>query len=370
MTDKKEWLLLFVRKFREILDSDGYREYREFFPAFCNTPYLSIELLEVYDKEGKHDGNIISFYSSEYGDQVKIVEQEKSFWGSFFKGVTYGLEYLTDYISKSGDLTNIQAFRKYYEFTQNYSTNFSLKEFRNSIDLPLNFLEQDVTNFIKKLIDKEILSKLKILTNNHLYEKAIFRISLLKVDEINEIIEFLDSEWSEIEESTKCEKFTKIFYVLGFEVIPIENLLSHRNFKDLNNLSHPELIAYDPNSNYILLFEELAKFDKKYLYKKDAVQKIIVRFNNLFYIENRKIDYLIITSEEISIDLNHYDYKYRVILKKTFTDLLKQVFNKELNQINIPENFQIRYNVIRLINSIKTLNYNNNNKREYNIIKD
>jgi hypothetical protein len=370
MTDKKEWLLLFVRKFREILDSDGYREYREFFPAFCNTPYLSIELLEVHDKEGEHDGNIISFYSSEYGDQVKIVEQEKSFWGSFFKGVTYGLEYLTDYISKSGDLTNIQAFRKYYEFNQNYSTNFSLKEFRNSIDLPLNFLEQDVTNFIKKLIDKEILSKLKILTNNHLYEKAIFRISLLKVDEINEIIEFLDSEWSEIEESTKCEKFTKIFYVLGFEVIPIENLLSHRNFKDLNNLSHPELIAYDPNSNYILLFEELAKFDKKYLYKKDAVQKIIVRFNNLFYIENRKIDYLIITSEEISIDLNHYDYKYRVILKKTFTDLLKQVFNKELNQINIPENFQIRYNVIRLINSIKTLNYNNNNKREYNIIKD
>lgn len=240
MKDKKEWLLLFVRKFREILYSDEYREYREFFPAFCNTPYLSIELLEVYYKKGEHDGNIISFYSSEYGDQVKIIEQKKSFWGSFFKGVTYGLEFLTDYISKSGDLTNIQAFRKYYEDTQNFLTNFSLKEFRNSIELPLNFLEQDVTNFIKKLIDKEILSKLKILTYNHLYEKAIFRISLLKIDEINEIIEFLDSDWSKIKESTKCEKFTKIFYVLGFEVIPIENLLDHRNFKDLNNLSHPK----------------------------------------------------------------------------------------------------------------------------------
>ncbi len=141
--------------------------------------------------------------------------------------MTYGLEYLTDYISQAGDLTNIQAFRKYYEYTQNYLTNFSLKEFRNSIDLPLNFLEQDVTSFIKKLIDKEILSKLKILTNNHLYERAIFRISLLKVAEINEIIEFLDSDWSKIEESTKCEKFAKIFYILGFEVIPIENLLSH-----------------------------------------------------------------------------------------------------------------------------------------------
>jgi len=66
--------------------------------------------------------------------------------------------------------------------------------------------------------------------------------------------------------------------------------------------------------NYILLFEELAKFDKKYLYKKDNVQKIIARFNSLFYIENRKIDYLIITSEEISIDLDHYNYKYRKIV--------------------------------------------------------
>ena len=56
--------------------------------------------------------------------------------------------------------------------------------------------------------------------------------------------------------------------------------------------------------------------------------------------ENRKIDYLIITSEEISIDLNHYDYKYRVILKKTFTDLLKQVFNKDTQKWETKRNKQ------------------------------
>jgi len=115
MEDKKKWLFSFVRNFREILDSEEYREYREFFPAFCNTPYLSIEHLEVYNKQGEHNGNIISFYSSQNGDQVKIVKQEESFWGAFFEGVTYGLDQLTDYISKAGDLTDIQSFRKYFE---------------------------------------------------------------------------------------------------------------------------------------------------------------------------------------------------------------------------------------------------------------
>ncbi len=360
MEDKKEWLLLFVQKFREILDSKENREYREFFPAFCDNPYLSIELQEIYDKQGKHTRNKINLFSSEYGDQVKIVKQKDSLWLSLLEGFSYGLKNLTDYMVKGGSLTNIPAFQKYYKDNQELLVNFSLQGFRNSIDLPLNFLESDVTDFIIKLIDKEIFSKLRVLTNNHLYQKAINRISLLRIDEINEISKFLESDWSKSEESIKCKKFARIFYILGFEVIPIENLLNHRNFKDLNIISHPELIAYDPNSNYILLFEELGKFDKKYLYKKDTVQNIIARFNNYFYLENRKIDYLIIAGKEVSINLKHYNYQYRVILKETFTNLLKKVFNEELNQIDISENFQIRIKIVELIDSLKNLNFSDN----------
>ena len=361
MEDKKKWLFLFLRKFREILDTEGYREYREFFPAFCKTPYLSIKLHELSDKQGKHTRNLIYLYSSDYGDQVEIVKQKVSFWVDLLEGISYGLKSLTDYIAKGGDLTNIQDFQKYYKFNQKFLAEFSLKEFRNSIVLPLDFIEKDVTEFIKRLIDKEILSKLKILTHDHLYHNAINRISLLKSNEIIDIMDFLDSDWSELEDSIKCEKFARIFYALGFEVIPIENLLDHRNFKDLNNISHPELIIYDLNSNYILLFEELTKFDKEYLYKKDAVNNIVSRFDNYFYIENRKIDYLIIASE-VTIDLKHYNYQYRVILKDSFTGLLKKVFNEELKQIDFLNDLQIRFRIIQLINSLKELNTYNTRK--------
>ena len=344
-----------MRKFREILDTEEYREYREFFPAFCQTPYLSIKLHELFDKQGKHINNLVYLYSSDYGDQVEIVKEKVSFWLDLLEGISYGLKTLTDYIAKGGDLTNIQELQKYTEYNQKFLADFSLKGFRNRIVLPLDFLEKDVSDFIKKLIDEKILSKLKVLTHDQLYRKALNRISLLKSNEIIDIMGFLDSDWSELEDSIKCEKFVRIFYALGFEVIPIENLLDHRNFKDLNNMSHPELIIYDLNSNYILLFEELTKFDKEYLYKKDAVNNIVSRFDNYFYIENRKIDYLIIASE-VTIDLEHYNYQYRVILKDSFTGLLKKVFNEELKQIDFLNDLQIRFRIIQLINSLKKLN--------------
>lgn len=367
MEDKKEWLLLFTQKFREILDTEKYREYREFFPAFCKDlyPYLNIELRELFDKKGNHTRNVLSLFSSKYGDQVNIIQKKDSFWLDFFSILFDSLGDFTNFIEKTKDksMKNILAFQKYYRDNQDLLPNFSLNDYRNTIDLPLDFLENDFSIFVKTLIEKEILLKLKILTHNHLYQKAINRISLLKIDEINKIIEFLDSDWSKIEDSSKCEKFARIFYIFGFEVIPMENLLDHRNFTDLNHISHPELIAYDLNSNYILLFEELAKFDKKYLYKKDAVQNIIARFKNYFYLENRKIDYLIIAGEEISINLDHYSYPYRVMQKDIFIEMLKKVFNKELNQIDFPENLQFRIKIREFIKSLKNLNlFDNINK--------
>lgn len=196
--EKEEWLLLFIQKFREVLDSKEYHDYREFFPAFCNNRFLSIELLELHDKKGVHEGNIISFYASKYGDHVKIVKKQDSPWEAFFEGVSDILQYLNDFLSKAEDLSDIQAFRRYYEYNQSFLPNFSLKEFKNSIELPLNFLEKNITTFIKVLIEKEILKKLILLTNNHLYQKAINRISLLKIEEIREILQFLESDWSEI----------------------------------------------------------------------------------------------------------------------------------------------------------------------------
>ncbi len=79
MEDKKEWLFLFMRKFRETLDPEEYREYREFFTAFCKTPYLSIKLYELFDKQGKHTRNLVYLYSSDYGDQVEILEKKLLF---------------------------------------------------------------------------------------------------------------------------------------------------------------------------------------------------------------------------------------------------------------------------------------------------
>ena len=360
MLEKKNWLLLFIQKFREILETEEYRGYREFFQAFCKDlyPYLSVELLEFYDKQGNHVRNEISLFSSDYGDKVEIVKKKDSFWQILFTSLLYSANEFVELYEKSNDksINGILAFQKYYNDRKDLLLNFSTKDYWNTINLRNDFLDQDPVKLIKKLIDKEILSKLKVLTTNHQYQRAINRISLLKDNEVEDIIEFLDSDWSKINDSSKCEQFTKIFYLLGFEVIPIESLLAHRKFKEFNNLSHPELIAYDLNSNYILLFEELTKFSKEFLFKKDSVQSIIAKFTNYFYLENRKVDYLIIAEKEISINLNHYKYQYRFIQKDTFVKILQKVFNTELNQIDCSQNVQFKVEIKKLIDLIKVVN--------------
>lgn len=72
--------------------------------------------------------------------------------------------------------------------------------------------------------------------------------------------------------------------------------------------------------------------------------------------ENRKIDYLIIAGEEISINLDHYSYPYRVMQKETFIEMLKKVFNRELNQIDFLEDLQFRIKIREFIKSFKNLN--------------
>jgi len=212
-----------------------------------------------------------------------------------------------------------------------------------------------MNKLIITLIDREILSKLRVLTHNHIYQKAFNRISLLKKNQIEEIINFLDSDWTKKEEVFKCKYFKLLFYNLGFEVIPLELILDHRDYRELNKISHPELIAYDLNSNYILLFEEVNKLKNTILYKKDSINKILTLFNNFFYSENRRVDYLIVAND-ISIDFSHYDFKHRIMQKKTIIEMLKNVFNTKLLDINFKNDLQIRVIIGRLINDLKNSN--------------
>jgi len=158
MEDKKKWLFRLIRKFREILDKEEYKDYQEFFPAFCSSPYLSVILREFYDKNGNHVRNILSLSSATYGDEVNITEERNIPWLDYVGNFLNSLNDFTSLVVDSGDasLKNIKAIQKYYWKNQEFLTNFSTQEYRNTINLPLDFLERDITKLIKALIDKDI----------------------------------------------------------------------------------------------------------------------------------------------------------------------------------------------------------------------
>jgi len=110
MKDKKEWLFKFIRNFREILDKEEYKEYQEFFPAFCSSPYLSVILRELFDKSGNHIRSVLSLSSSTYGDEVNIIEERNIPWFNSLVNFFNSLNDFTSFVVESGDasLKNIQ----------------------------------------------------------------------------------------------------------------------------------------------------------------------------------------------------------------------------------------------------------------------
>jgi len=92
------------------------------------------------------------------------------------------------------------------------------------------------------------------------------------------------------------------------------------------------MIIYDTNSNYIVLIEELTKLEKESLYKINITRSVIKKFSSFFPKSNRKISYLIIVNRRITIDLDHYNFKERFILKEELSDKLKEIFNPDFLQ--------------------------------------
>jgi len=201
----------------------------------------------------------------------------------------------------------------------------------HTFQLPLEFYEKEVQSFVKNIIRAKILKKLSESRANSLYRKSMNRLSIISQDEIQEVLDFLNIDWTSVDEKEKARFLDKILYYLGFEVLPLELMLNNDKYKELNHLSHPRIIAYDLNSNLILLIEELAKITREYLYKKDTIKSIVRLFDRFFPVENRKIRYIFIVNSGVSIDLEHYGFKEQIILKDEFTDKMIRIF--DLNEL-------------------------------------
>lgn len=222
------------------------------------------------------------------------------------------------------------------------------------ISLAKDFLKLNLTNVVKENIEKEILWSLRNLKRRINIRKSKNRLSLIDKKTLNDIITFLNADWTKMTDDQKVPYFDKIFFYLGFETIPLEIIKDYDKFNFLNNISHPEIIVYDLNSNFILLLEELKKIERKYLYKKDVINTIIEKFHSFLPTINRNINYTIIVNQPVTIDLDDYKFKHRIIEKNDFTNELLKVFKQDILKIKFSESRKISLNIEECINYIKS----------------
>lgn len=327
--EKKEWIFNMVEEFRRQIKNE-HSQYAEFFHVFSDkVPYVSLSLWNVeYDNvlkefelrvyktsfRDRFDGDNILHYKTTSGvptEEGLFIEHENhQYWeGTLWEEVDY-------------DETIQQSI-------------MGILYPEEIIMLPLDFLKNNIKEFVKRVIESTILNKLKNLQNQVILNKSLNRLSLLNQGEITNIRSFLDNDWTKLNDKIKTKMLVKIFSSLGFETIPIELLLHNPKYSEFNNKAHPEMIIYDINSNNIVLIEELTKLVRESLFKLDITRSVIKKFNSFFPKSNRKISYLIIVNKPITIDLDHYNFKERVILKEDLSDKLKEIFNPNFLQKNL-----------------------------------
>lgn len=345
----EKWLLDLVKEFRKILDKEEFSEYRESFRAFSrDVTYVYIQLAEYY-YDDVLESYEIRIYKDNYGDNVELGFKIK------LKSTS-----VTDLNEKARiDWLNDATINN------SYMVPIEIDEAGNVIDfdffyplqiisLPKDFLKLNLTNVVKENIEKEILWSLRNLKKRINVRKSKNRLSLIDKKTLNDIITFLNADWTKMTDDQKVPYFDKIFFYLGFETIPLEIIKNYEKFNFLNNISHPEIIVYDLNSNFILLLEELKKIERKYLYKKDVINTIIEKFHSFLPTINRNINYTIIVNQPVTIDLDDYKFKHRILEKNDFTNELLKVFKQEILKIKFSENREISSNIRECINYIKS----------------
>lgn len=216
--------------------------------------------------------------------------------------------------------------------TPDYSTGFSFNIFNIESD-------QMAKDFISKLTRELLERRTKTPINN-----AKIRLVCLNTTQKEDIIKKIRNlKGQKLTDEEKSVIIAKFFYFLGFEVFPIEELKHFQQFKDFQNKSHVDVIAYYPPINTIYLIEEIRKFGSTQFYKFDT--PILKRLQNFIDSEYKLTEHFIIIgkiSDDIKLpdrisvinikhgELEHYCSQILNINpeEKEFLDLLREIYKK------------------------------------------
>jgi hypothetical protein len=331
----KDWLEPFIGNFRAILDNN-YKEYREFFSYLF--PYVICKFFKI---EQDNISKTLIYLSKSNSSRDLVTPHLINF------------NDIRDDPSSTIDRMNDDDFERILTskgFLGDVDTNSPDKRYDIRITLPSNFLKIKPKLIIENEIKRVIFRKFNESRVNNLIRKSVNRLSLITEEDINKISDFLgllelssnvrfeEQEMKELA-NVNNEIFEKIFFYLGFEVIPLE-LLKRKKILESRNILYPNLIIYDLDSNYIILLEEQLGFTKKeereIKHKVYATRETLGKFRTFFPKENRKVNFVYI-GPKISIEQMYMDKhmkehmgEYIWVSSDDFIKHSRNIFNKNI----------------------------------------
>ncbi len=148
------WILNFIRKFRQKLDQQEYKNYKSLFPAFMGAiPYLNLEVFEIYY------GDVLSHYDlrlfkGSYGDKVSLYHSLK------LMSTPFDLPQIeVDNIVHQNDEIERYSYLEPLDFDEEGRvSHFDFIYPEQHIQLEIGFIKLNVDDVVDKHIEKRLLA--------------------------------------------------------------------------------------------------------------------------------------------------------------------------------------------------------------------
>lgn len=304
-----EWLTQFISNYRDIVNKK-YADIKEEFPF--SSP-VDIELVIIEDPNGIFPYSIAFFdlgYSEEWGaSDCFVVSKKKIDWKT-------NLETL-DYPDKE-----IQIDTKWHEtFYENIIHPGLIAQETFSKEV----FEADPRLVAKSFVLKHLIRQDQRKNLHNFFNLSQFRIGSVGNENVESLIDTF-SNFKSLKDVEKADVISKAFWMMGFEVLNLEQLMQITEYSKLKSMPHVDVIAVIHPQKILVSIDE-GEMNKERWYKINCLESILDLLGFLGKKEDWNIIHLAIGRK--SKGITFLEGKVQVINLEQFTETFKTFIKRK-----------------------------------------
>lgn len=312
--DPYKWFKTFIKEYRSII-KEKYENYEY---RFLFYQPIEIHAYLIDDKKGIFPDVVLYV--------IFIDEDNEQFLSDDVFIIEKDIEWPEDF-------DNLYGYEKEFAYWETENATFKESSWPISsirLSYSKSIFESNPKDRAEILVNEHFISGFeRSLVKKHM-EKCIIRMKNLGVGSITQLISQLENIQNIVNDEDIANLISKTFWILGFEILNLEKLKHHDEYKKLNNIAHVDVIALLPNDKILVAIEE-GTINKDRWYKLSTLNATLEQLD----IEEDDWTSIIIMIGKESRGVSYLTGNVRKISHEDFFEIIKRFIERKKKRWSI-----------------------------------